>query len=131
MKISLRFNKINSTKLPGTFKLSLDIVRKPYLNSKPDLDNKVSGLFLLLVDFSILVVVSLTFTQYKHKIGVINAYINILNCQIVGGRGQIPILGKIFKCTHVIKTPSFCDILNFFLAFLLILLLLSFYRNRS
>ena len=42
MKISLRFNKMNNTKFPGTFKLSLDIVRKPYLNNKPDLDNKVS-----------------------------------------------------------------------------------------
>ena len=35
---------MSNTKLPlGTFKLSLEIVRKSYLINKPDLDNKVSG----------------------------------------------------------------------------------------
>ena len=51
MKISLRFNKMNNTKCPGTFKLSLDIVRKPYLNNKPGLDNKVSGFISFISGF--------------------------------------------------------------------------------
>ena len=38
---------MNNTKLPpGAFKLSLEILRKSYLNNKPDLDNKVSVSFI-------------------------------------------------------------------------------------
>ena len=42
---------MNNAKLPGTFKLWLDIVRKPYLNNKPDLDNKFSGFISFISGF--------------------------------------------------------------------------------
>ena len=49
-----------------------------------------------------------------YKIGVVNADVNTLKCQIVGGEGTNSDFSKISKCSHVIRTPSFCDILNFF-----------------